>query len=211
MMMNNREIKFWKINTSKTELIDIGKAWLIISIIFTVLHFGINFFEIDSLKNIFTGYFGIYLIISLFTVGIAFLFHELAHKFMAQHYGCVAEFRADIMMLLFALILALVFGTTFIAPGAVMIAGMITRKENGIISLVGPLTNYCLGIIFLILNIIFHHQLFEVGFYVNFMIGLFNMIPFLMFDGKKIWEWSISVWVAMVVVGVSFLVGVGFF
>lgn len=200
--MINKEIKFWKITTSKKELWDIGKAWIIISIVFTVLHLGISFFEVESLSKIYTNYFLFYIISSLFTVGIGFLFHEMAHKFMAQHYGCVAEFRADTMMLMFALVMALLFGFTFIAPGAVMIAGMITRKENGIISLVGPLTNYCLGIIFLILRIIFPYEILEVGFFVNFMLGLFNMIPFFMFDGKKIWDWSIAIWITMVAVGV---------
>ena len=203
--MINKEIKFWKITTSRKELLDIGKAWLVISIIFTVLHLGISFFEVESLNKIYSNYFVFYMVISLFTVGIGFLFHEMAHKFMAQHYGCVAEFRADTMMLLFALVMALFFGFTFIAPGAIMIAGMITRKENGIISLVGPLTNYCLGIIFLVLRIIFPYEFLEVGFYINFMLGLFNMIPFFMFDGKKIWDWSIAIWCAMVVVGIAVL------
>jgi|SRR3989344_3208745 len=204
-MMINREIKIWKINTSKKELRDIGKAWLVISVIFTVLHLGISFFDAGSLSKIYSNYFIFYMISSLFTVGIGFLFHEMAHKFMAQHYGCAAEFRADTMMLLFALVMALLFGFTFIAPGAVMIAGMITRKENGIISLVGPLTNYCLGIIFLILRIIFPYEILEVGFFVNFMLGLFNMLPFFMFDGKKIWDWSIAIWFAMVATGIAFL------
>jgi len=34
------------------------------------------------------------LFISLFTLGIGFLLHELAHKFVAQRYGCFAEFRS---------------------------------------------------------------------------------------------------------------------
>ena len=83
------------------------------------------------------------------------MLHELAHKFVAQKYGCVAEFRAFDQMLMLALGLAVLIGVIFAAPGAVMISGMVTRKENGYISVAGPLTNYILGVIFLLLLFVF--------------------------------------------------------
>ena len=91
-------------------------------------------------------------LISLFTAGIGFLLHELAHKFVAQYYGCEAEFRSMDQMLYFAVGLSLFVGILFAAPGAVMIAGGVTRKENGIISVAGPLTNYVLAGIFYLIS-----------------------------------------------------------
>jgi len=38
------------------------------------------------------------------TVGVGFLFHELAHKVVAVQFGQVAEFRADYSMLFVAVV-----------------------------------------------------------------------------------------------------------
>lgn len=208
--MNYRTFKIGKIATSTLELLDITKAWLAIALAFTIAFSGISLMGSRGLSGLFSVPFLILFIVSLFTVGIGFLFHEMAHKIVAQRYGCMAEFRAFDQMLVLAVALALVFGMTFVAPGAVMISGMITRKENGIISAAGPLTNYALGLIFLGLGYLLPAAgfIFSVGFQVNFWLGLFNMIPFLNFDGAKIINWNIAVWIGMVAVGVFFLFGV---
>jgi Zn-dependent protease len=206
--MMNKILKIGKISTSKIELVDILKAWIVISFTFTFLFMGINLMDgsltFDKLE---TSSFWILFVVSLLTAGIGFLFHELAHKIAAQKFGCAAEFRAFDNMLFLALGLAVVIGFTFIAPGAVMISGLITRRENGIISVAGPLTNYVLGLIFLGLALLFPalNFIFLIGFNVNLWLGLFNMIPFLNFDGAKIFYWNKWVWGGMVVFGVAFL------
>src|SRR3989338_8238395 len=131
MMLKHKTIKLGSFSTSKKELFDLAKAWVIISIIFAILlsgGFALNPKFLTAAA------------ISAITVGIGFLFHELAHKIAAQRYGCFAEFRAYDTMLLLALVLSF-FGFVFAAPGAVMIAGHVTKKENGIISVVGPWMN----------------------------------------------------------------------
>ena len=197
-----KTIRLGKIKTSKLELIDIAKAWLAISIAFALVFSGIRLLN-GTISNIFTISFGVMFLISLFTAGIGFLLHELAHKFAAQYYGCTAEFRAFDQMLYIAVGLAALAGFIFAAPGAVMIAGHITRKENGIISAAGPLTNYVLGLAFLGLMFLFpaFSLVFSIGFQINFWLGLFNMIPFMNFDGKKILDWNNYVWIAMVIFG----------
>ena len=84
-------------------------------------------------------------------MGLGFLLHQLAHKFVAQKYGCVAEFRAFDQMLYLAVGLAFFVGFIFAAPGAVMIRGYVDRRKNGIISIAGPAVNIMLAVIFLIL------------------------------------------------------------
>ena len=199
-------IKIWKIKTSRTELIDITKAWLALSLAFAFVYAGVSLMR-GSINNLFSIDFLMMFIISLFTAGIGFLLHELAHKFVAQHYGCVAEFRAFNQMLYLAVGLAFVIGFIFAAPGAVMISGMVTRKENGIISLAGPLTNYVLGIIFLGLNFFYPalNLVWNIGFFINIWLGLFNLIPFGNFDGIKIFHWNRIIWALMVVFGVYFV------
>jgi Zn-dependent protease len=191
-----KTIKLGKIRTSKIELIDLLKSWIAISLAFTIASAGLNF-NINFL---------ILMLISAFTVGIGFLFHELAHKFVAQHYNCTAEFRSFDQMLIFAIVLSFI-GFLFAAPGAVMISGQITRKENGIISVAGPLTNFTLALVFL--GVSFLHPVWSFvwirGFQINLWLGLFNMIPFGNFDGVKIFRWNPYLWGGMVAFGVYFL------
>jgi len=202
---SNKSINLGMIKTSKIELIDILKAWIVISLAFTFVLTGISLLGggFDSFSSILTLPFLIIFGVSSFTAGIGFLLHELAHKFAAQKYGCVAEFRAFDQMLMVALGLAMIIGFIFAAPGAVMISGHITRKENGIISLAGPLTNYILAMIFF--GVAQYVPIFSIGFTINLWLGLFNMIPFGNFDGKKILYWHRYIWLAMVAFGVLFL------
>ena len=202
----NKAFKIGFIKTSKIELIDIAKAWIAISVAFALVFSGINLVR-GTITNVYSMEFLIIFLISLFTAGIGFLLHELAHKFSAQHYGCVAEFRAFDQMLYLAMGLAAVIGFIFAAPGAVMIAGHITRKENGIISAAGPLTNYVLAMIFLALNFTVPALglIWSTGFMINMWLGLFNMIPFGNFDGRKILYWHRYVWLIMVIFGVFFV------
>lgn len=207
--MAYKTIKIGRITTSTIELVDITKAWIAIALTFTFLYSGMNLIDGTlSFSKLESFSFWLVVLISLFTAGVGFLLHELAHKFTAQHYGCAAEFRAFDQMLLLALGLAVVIGFTFIAPGAVMISGMVTKKENGIISVAGPLTNYALALVFMGLMFLLPLSLsfvFFIGFNINLWLGLFNMIPFLNFDGAKIMHWNRYVWIGMVAFGILFL------
>lgn len=201
-METYKTIQIGKIRTSKLELVDITKAWVVLSLAFALVLTNTNLLQ-GTLPNIFSIQLGVYFLISLFTAGIGFLFHELAHKFVAQHYGCVAEFRAFNQMLYLALGLAAVVGFIFAAPGAVMIAGRITLRENGKISLAGPLVNFILAAVFLGMS--FKLPLFFIGYFINTWLGLFNLIPFGNFDGKKVLDWNRYVWLGMVVIGIALL------
>jgi Zn-dependent protease len=133
------------------------------------------------------------------SVFAGFLLHELSHKFVARRYGCWAEFRADYRMLGFALITSF-FGFLFAAPGAVMIAGNVDRERNGKISLAGPGSNLLVGVVCLSILLITNVS----GFGLDALKGLltfsaflggFNMIPFMPFDGSKIWYWNKPVYI----------------
>ena len=203
-MKTYKTIQIWKLRTSKTELIDILKAWLVLSLAFALVFGGITLIN-GSLSKIFSSAFVVLFLVSMMTAGLGFLFHELAHKFLAQHYGCTAEFRAFDQMLYLALGLAALTGFIFAAPGAVMIAGRVTLRENGIISLAGPLTNFVLAIIFLGLS--FSVPILQIGFMINSWLGIFNLIPFGNFDGRKILEWDRYIWFGMVALGIFLLFG----
>jgi len=185
--------KRFSLHTSSKELKDLAIAWLFISIAFAIVQNGASF----------SSAFLISIAISGFTVGIAFIFHEMSHKIVAQRYHCWAEFRADITMLSLALLMSFL-GFVFIAPGAVMIYGNVTKKQNGIISMAGPLTNIILAIILLPFALmlpfgVLANHLVSYGFMINAWLALFNMIPFWNFDGAKIYSWSKTAYIIIII------------
>ena len=189
-----------KIETSKKEIIDILKAWVVISLCFAIILSNRSFAS-NFLFNF---------LLSGLTVGIGFLFHELAHKILAQKYGAIAEFRSFDSMLVLALAMSFLIGAIFAAPGAVMIhGGNINIKRYGKISAVGPLTNLVLALIFLIIKLSSNSNALSLisnyGFFINTWLGLFNMIPIWEFDGRKIFAWSKLVWFSIVGVALIFL------
>ena len=199
-------MKILNIQTSKTELHDISKAWIALSLAFAFVYSGVGLMR-GSIDRLFSQEFAIIFLISAFTAGLGFLLHELAHKLVAQRYGCRAEFRAFDQMLYMAVGLAFLVGFIFAAPGAVMISGMITRKENGIISAAGPITNYVLAMIFLLLtkSMPAYNFIWTTGFFINVWLGLFNLIPFGNLDGYKVFQWDKLTWGLLVAFGIYFV------
>ncbi|MBU4455957.1 MAG: hypothetical protein KKA65_00490 [Nanoarchaeota archaeon] len=192
----HKQIKIGSIVTSKKEMNDLFKAWLAISLAFAIVLGGFSF----SIN------FVIIFMIAALTVGTGFIVHELGHKLVAQHYGCFAEFRAFNMMLWLAVIMSF-FGFVFAAPGAVMISGPVGVRRNGKISMAGPLVNLVFALCFLALLLIpvigLLKTLAGYGFLINTWLGLFNLLPFGNFDGKKILAWNKVVYGVMA--GVAFV------
>lgn len=145
---------------------------------------------------------------SLVIVSVCFLLHELGHKFAAQKYGAWAEYRMFPQGLLLCLLLSIV-GFLFAAPGAVMINGYINKKQNGIISMAGPIVNLILGALFIILLFFTTGRLHSIIYllaHFNVFLALFNLIPIPPLDGSKILKWNIPVYIAMVAAGVAMLI-----
>jgi Zn-dependent protease len=142
--------------------------------------------------------------LGLVSFGPAFIIHELAHKFVARHYGCWAEFRADPSGLKTGVGIAFFIGFLFMAPGAVMVAGNVNRRQNGMISLAGPASNLILWLIGLPAFILIQSGVFaNIVLYwmiANSILGAFNMLPFGPLDGKKIKNWSEPVFWSFIVI-----------
>jgi Zn-dependent protease len=129
----------------------------------------------------------------------AFLLHELAHKFMAQRLGYWAEYRLNKLGLAITL-LSFFSPIMLVAPGAVMISGLMYGDDYGKISLSGPLTNMAQAIIFLALGVTTSNSylwvLSYVGVFINSSLALFNLLPFGVFDGAKVMRWNWQAWAA---------------
>jgi len=127
------------------------------------------------------------------TVGIGFIAHELSHKVLAQKYGCWAEFRSFDQMLMLAILFSF-FGFIIAAPGGVFIKGRVTRERNGKISAAGILANIAVALLFFLLGISIPVPAVQTvavyGMMINSWLALFNLIPFMGFDGSKVLAWN---------------------
>ena len=165
--------------------------------------------------------------VMLLAVGPAFLLHEIGHKIIAKKNGCWAEFRADPSGLRFGVFLAFFLGFLFMAPGAVTVAGVVTRRQNGHIAVAGPLVNFGLFLIgipvwglllgltgafdatlliergeYLVDGALIWQQMLidaaEFWIMANLVLGLFNMIPWGPLDGAKVKDWNENVFYGVI-------------
>ncbi len=180
----------------RTELFHLTLSWIVLGFAFSV---GNLFRAPSQLPSFF--------IISLFTVGLGFILHELAHKFVAQKYGYWAEFRLSPRGLAMAVLFAVATGgrLIFAAPGATYIMSKSghfgngeQNRESAIVSVVGPLTNIVLALGFFLLPSSFA-SLRQLGFSINLWLAAFNMLPFGGLDGQKVLTWSKILWVVVAI------------
>ncbi|NLI73487.1 MAG: site-2 protease family protein [Euryarchaeota archaeon] len=196
---------YGKISFSRTEIKNILIAVGALTIAFT-LTFLNGLVGLASANLVKISYF---LIVSFIAVLSGFVLHELGHKFAAQRAGAWAEFRAHPSGLMMGIFFSFL-GFIFALPGAVYIQGMISRKQNGLISLAGPATNLVLGAAFIVLYFISGSGLLSIAFYtigsVNFLLAAFNLLPIPPLDGSKILRWNVPIYV--VVFGVSIIMAI---
>jgi Zn-dependent protease len=125
---------------------------------------------------------------------ISFFVHEIAHKIAAQRMGIWAEFRLIFIGAVLTLISIISPFFKIISPGAVIVPGYVDRESMGKISIAGPLTNIIFSMVFLIVAFPFSITAFKLGATFNAWIALFNLIPFGMFDGFKVFLWKKAIW-----------------
>ncbi len=142
----------------------------------------------------------------------AFLFHEFGHRQVAKHFGLQTKFRLLIfgmIITMFSLIMGIMILFSggpqipaFALPGAVVVLGLEKiDSKTGWCKAAGPIVNLVYGAVLIIISLFitsYPLNLFiaYAGF-LNFSLGLFNMIPIGILDGQNIWKWNKGVYILL--------------
>ena len=176
------------ITTSPKELKHIGIA--------AALVIGIGFS-----MALYSGFNWSWVVMAVFAVvmTVSFLTHEIAHKVMAQKTGMWAEFRLTTWGAVLTLV-SVFLPFKMIAPGAMMIGGQAPSAKDMVkISVAGVITNMIfaasfLGLAFSLPINDYSGMLFFAG-YINSFMALFNLIPFGVLDGYKLFLLNKKLWI----------------
>jgi len=202
-----------RITTSRTELIQIGIAYAVLTLDLVLLFSGSGFFLGGS-----GGFaFNVSLPLVLASAGAAltgFVAHELAHKVVAQRHGFWAEFRMSPFGLIFSLLTASLH-FLWAAPGATVVSGMsaVDLPNWGRTSLAGPVTNLGFATVFYAASVGLYlaHSPYFIWLlllaWVNGWFATFNLLPFGPLDGAKVLRWSTPIWLASIL-GIGAFAGV---
>ena len=200
---------YGKSRFSSTELRDIFVSVVVLSLAFTIMYhdngFATGFLMKYGNGAMYAGLFGM----SLVLVTVSFLFHEMGHKFAAQKAGLWSEYRMYPMGLMLALVMSLI-GFLFAAPGAVCIAGNMSRETNGKVSIAGPGVNIVFAAVSLVLCMVFNGSWLVVPFYLlaslNAFLAVFNLLPIPPLDGSKVMSWNKGIWVVAILIAAAELI-----
>ena len=129
---------------------------------------------------------------------LSFLVHEIAHKVMAQQAGMWAEFRLTTWGAVLTLV-SVFLPFKMIAPGAMMIGGQSPSAKDMVkISVAGVITNMIFAATFLGLAfglpVSEYSGMLFFSAYINSFMALFNLIPFGVLDGYKLFLLNRTIW-----------------
>ncbi len=144
---------------------------------------------------------------SMSTAG--FLIHEFAHRQTGRRYKLPAKFRLLTFGILLTAMGIILYFTTgfppFALPGAVVVIGLEKKDQAGKCKAAGPISNLIIALILLpiafltvFLQMGFEYfLLFILGAYMNTFLGLFNMLPIGLLDGREILKYKKGLWILL--------------
>jgi Zn-dependent protease len=176
------------------ELFEFAKAWLGTALAFAILFSRTGF---NDLGQLLSPRFLQFLLVAALTAGIGVILHELAHRVVARSFGADAYFVANNGMLLFSIVLAFT-GFLFAAPGAVWHRGATSNRQLGLIAAAGPIVNIVLALLFAAALLLTQNTQLSplvelglvMGYLINGLLAVFNMLPFGPLDGAKVLAWN---------------------
>jgi Zn-dependent protease len=145
---------------------------------------------------------------------LSFFAHEIAHKVTAQKHGLWAEFRLTMWGAVLTLVSVLSPVFKIISPGAMMVGSSPDRTEMGKVSLAGPAVNIFLS------AVLFGGALFSgtlapdiavvllLAAFLNGFMAVFNLVPFGILDGYKIFSWNKRIWAVAFAMSAALAAGI---
>ncbi|AWR99575.1 site-2 protease family protein [Metallosphaera hakonensis] len=157
---------------------------------------------------IFSRFFGIGILAAVVAATIAVVPHELAHRQSARRYGCYSRFTLNFTGFLFTTIINLLpfFGLVFFSGYTSISCRFFSadKRIEGITAAAGPSTNIAISVLFLLLTIFTGNPLLAFFFQVisgfNAVVAFFNLLPFWILDGLKVFKWNIGIWIVMIAI-----------
>ena len=149
------------------------------------------------------------MLVSLFSIVLAFSAHEGAHRFISIRLGAIAFFKKWNTGLLLIIISSLL-GSLFATAGAVQFTGITDKSKIGKSALAGPATNLIIGTsvygayMLAGFSSVSLFGFFMINIYrINLWLGLFNMIPIPPIDGSKVFGWNIKIFLIVFIVAIG--------
>jgi len=130
--------------------------------------------------------------------GIALIAHEIAHWYFNRKYKSQTEVQFWGLGAVIMAFTAGVFGCAFAQPTLTIVRSEapLDKRQIGHIMLAGPLFSIAFALCSLALLPLggLYKTAGEVGFSVNVLVGVFELLPLSPCEGKEIWHWNKYVW-----------------
>jgi Zn-dependent protease len=199
--------------TSRTELTHIAIAFVVLTVDLVIILSGRGLLEGGTVGSLVAPVAVYYIAIAVAAALTGFIAHEMAHKFVARRLGFWAEFRVWPTGLFLSLITS-VGGFLFAAPGATMVEGMDPRDVRGWgqTGVAGPISNLLFASVFYagsVATFLVHSSVFGALLFlavINTLFATFNLLPFGILDGAKVYRWGVGRWAVAFIVSAAFLV-----
>jgi Zn-dependent protease len=133
--------------------------------------------------------------------GMATVAHELSHRFFARRWQGQSEFQFWGLGTVMMLLTAGLFGTVFAKPSRALTASteQMTASQGAFVATAGPMANvlFALASVLIIPLGGILTLIGQAGFSMNLLAAVFDMVPMVPMDGKKLFAYSKFLWAVM--------------